>query len=47
VDFCLVDILVKLSRFLETNPEIKELDINPLFANSQGAIAVDARIILE
>lgn len=43
----LVDILVKLSRFLEANPEIKELDINPLFADSQGAVAADARIILE
>jgi acetate---CoA ligase (ADP-forming) subunit beta len=43
----LVEILVKLSRFLEENPEIIELDINPLFANSREAVAADARIILE
>ena len=43
----LVDILVKLSRFIEKNPEIKELDINPILADDQGAVAVDARIILE
>lgn len=43
----LVDILLKLSRLLEANPEIKELDINPLFANSEGAIAADARIIID
>lgn len=43
----LVDMLLKLSRFAETNEDIKELDINPLFANSQGVIAADAHIILE
>jgi acyl-CoA synthetase (NDP forming) len=43
----LVDILIKLSRFIEGNPEIKELDINPILADDQGAVAVDARIILE
>ncbi|MDO9534481.1 MAG: acetate--CoA ligase family protein [Bacillota bacterium] len=43
----LVEILVKLSRFIEENPEIIEMDINPLFANSRGAVAADARIIME
>jgi len=42
----LVDILLKTSRMLSENPEIKELDINPVFAQEKGAIAVDARIIL-
>jgi acyl-CoA synthetase (NDP forming) len=36
----LENLLLKLSAFIEENPEIKEMDINPL-------IAVDARIILD
>jgi len=48
VDFkALVDILLKTSKMLEENPEIKELDINPLFALLDRAVAVDARIIIE
>ena len=43
----LAEILLKLSRLLEEKPEIKELDINPLIADNRGAIAVDARIVLE
>ncbi|MGI6307455.1 MAG: acetate--CoA ligase family protein [Dethiobacteria bacterium] len=43
----LVDILVKLSRFVEAHPEIKAFDLNPLFADSQGVVAADARIILK
>ena len=34
-------------RELEQHPEIKELDLNPVFAYSKGISAVDARIILE
>ncbi len=44
---CLEDMLMKLSAFVQENPEIKEMDINPLFAYSKGAVAVDARIILD
>lgn len=43
----LEDILLKLSDFLENNPEIKEMDLNPVFAYKDGAIAVDARIVLD
>jgi acyl-CoA synthetase (NDP forming) len=39
--------LLKISTFVEQNPEIKELDLNPIFAYSDGAVAVDARVILE
>lgn len=39
--------LLKLSNFIEANPEIKELDLNPIFAYSNGAMAVDARVIIE
>jgi acyl-CoA synthetase (NDP forming) len=43
----LVDILLKTSKMLEENPEIKELDINPVFALPDRAVAGDARIIIE
>ncbi len=43
----LEDILVKLSGFVDAHPEIKELDLNPVFAYKDGAVAVDARVILE
>ena len=40
-------LIVKVSEFVEQNPQIKELDLNPVFAYQDGAVAVDARIILE
>ncbi len=43
----LEDLLLKLSDFAEQHPEVKELDLNPVLAYQKGAIAVDARIILE
>ena len=38
--------LLQLSEFAEANPEIAELDLNPVFARPDGAVAVDARILL-
>jgi len=43
----LEELLLKVSDFVEQNPEVKELDLNPVFAYSDGAVAVDARLILE
>jgi acetyl-CoA synthetase (ADP-forming) len=43
----LVEIILKLSRWIEENPQIKELELNPIFAYRDKAVAVDARIILE
>lgn len=43
----LEQLIVKVSDFVEKNPQIKELDLNPIFAYPDGAVAVDARIILE
>jgi len=43
----LEEMLLKVSDFAERNPEIKELDLNPIFAYRDGAVAVDARIVLE
>jgi acyl-CoA synthetase (NDP forming) len=42
----LEDILLKVSEFASKTPEIKEMDLNPVFARRDDAIAVDARIIL-
>ena len=39
--------LLKLSAFADKNPEIKELDLNPIFAYRDGLTAVDARVVLE
>ena len=36
-----------LSNFLEIAPEIKELDLNPVFAYNKGVLDVDARVVLE
>ena len=43
----LVDIILKTSKFIEENPQIKELELNPIFVYRNRAIAVDARIFLE
>ncbi|MDO8688015.1 MAG: acetate--CoA ligase family protein, partial [Dehalococcoidales bacterium] len=40
-------LILKVSNFVEQHPEVKELDLNPIFAYSDGAVAVDARVILE
>lgn len=42
----LEELVLKVSNFVEQNPEVEELDLNPIFAYSDGAVAVDARIIL-
>jgi acetate---CoA ligase (ADP-forming) subunit beta len=38
--------LVQLSDFVDATPGIEEIDMNPVFAYSDGAVVVDARIIL-
>ena len=43
----LEDALLSLSTFLEAHPEVKELDLNPVFAYKKGVLAVDARVVLE
>ncbi len=43
----LEELILKVSSFVEQHLEVKELDLNPVFAYSDGAVAVDARIVLE
>ena len=43
----IADILLKISEFVEKNPQVKEMDLNPLIATERGVLAVDARIILD
>jgi acyl-CoA synthetase (NDP forming) len=38
--------ILKVADFVEQHPEVHELDLNPVFAYPDGAIAVDARIVL-
>jgi acyl-CoA synthetase (NDP forming) len=40
-------ILLILSDFVAGTPQIKEIDLNPVYAYDHGAVAVDARMILE
>ncbi len=42
----LEDILLRVSDFVAATPEVREMDINPIFAYPHGAMAVDARVIL-
>jgi acetyltransferase len=39
--------LVAVSRLMLDHPEVVELDINPLLADAEGVIAVDARVKLD
>jgi acyl-CoA synthetase (NDP forming) len=43
----LVDTILKVSKLIEESPGIRELELNPMFAYRDKAVAVDARIILE
>ena len=40
------DMIVKVSQLVTDFPEISELDLNPVFASKEGAIAADVRIVV-
>jgi acyl-CoA synthetase (NDP forming) len=44
---CLERLLLQVSQFVAENPRVRELDLNPVFAYRDGAVAVDARIVLQ
>lgn len=41
-----IDILLRVSTLVDENPEIKEMDLNPILVTSERAVAVDCRIAL-
>jgi acetate---CoA ligase (ADP-forming) subunit beta len=42
----LEDILLRVSDFVRETPSISEMDLNPVLAYEDGAVVVDARVIL-
>ena len=40
-------ILLRVSEMVCALPQLKEMDINPIMVDAQGAVAVDARIVLK
>lgn len=43
----LADMIARVSCLVSDFPEIGELDLNPVFATAQGAVAADVRIMLD
>src|SRR4051812_37186650 len=43
----LADVIVKVSKLVSDFPEIVELDLNPVFATRNDAIAADVRIVVD
>jgi len=43
----LEDALMKLSSYIQAHPQVKEVDLNPIFAYEDGLVAVDARVVLD
>lgn len=39
-------LLLQVSALVQARPDIEELDLNPVFAYPDGAVAVDARVVL-
>lgn len=42
----LAETLERVSTFAAAHPEVRELDLNPVIASPDGAVAADARIVL-
>jgi acyl-CoA synthetase (NDP forming) len=43
----LADVIRRVSELVADNPEIAEVDLNPVFADARGATAADIRILLD
>jgi acyl-CoA synthetase (NDP forming) len=42
-----VDLIMRVSKLVCENPEISEMDLNPVFVYEDGYVVVDARIVLD
>jgi acetyltransferase len=42
----LADLLLRVSQLAEDLPEIAELDLNPVLADAERTLAVDARVLV-
>lgn len=42
----LSDLVSRVSRLAAAHPELAELELNPVFAGTSGAVALDARVVL-
>ncbi len=42
----LIDVLIRISDLVSELPQLQELDINPLLIDEQGAVVIDARIVV-
>lgn len=43
----LVDLIVKVANFAQRSKKVREMDLNPVFADDLRAVAADVRIIVE
>ena len=43
----LENLLVKVSHFIDKNPDVIELDLNPCIVTDKGVLAVDARMVVK
>ena len=43
----LANLIVRVSQLVSDFPEISEMDLNPVFASKDGAIAADVRIVVD
>ena len=39
-------VILKVAEFAEQHPEVEEIDLNPVLVYPEGAVAVDARIVV-
>lgn len=46
IDFdAVIDVLVRVSQLARDQPQLSELDLNPVFAGQAGVVAVDVRVL--
>ena len=42
----LVKVILSVAKLAQANPQVRELDINPLFLKRRGAVAADGRVVI-